>query len=704
MAAGDAPRRRRLTALPIVAIALAVMGLYAVGNSLDLVRLLELQSLTWRFQLRGPIEPGPDVVVVEIDNASVAALGQWPPSRDDLARAVRAAADDGARVIAFDLLLTGERPAVSPEVATVLWAARSALPEDAGRIIARIDRLLQTGGPDIGFVDALEQAGNVILPFAFVFDPAEANREGPTAAVEAAAYRLYRVASGERPDLLAQPAGLLAPPPRLAVAAPAMAHATIVLDPDGVLRHEYPVIGYHGRFYPSLPIEVLRQYWGLSRDQVAVRFGEGVRMGDHLIPTDRHMRLTVNHYGPRSRFESHSFQRLIDGDLPAGTFTDRIVLIGSTALGVGNSFASPFAQTLSGVEYHATVIDNILYDRALVLRPWTRAIDLALIVMSTVAGFFAGRLRGMLWPGLALGAVLAAISLGTLAAFSAWYLWLGYVFPVVAAVLGFGWATAERAIASQHQRLQAERQRENLARYLPPAMVEELASRDSPFAADRTQHAAVVFIDIIGFTAMSERLSPADAMALLREFHGLVERHVFAHDGMLDKFLGDGALAAFGVTGGEVGRARAALACARDLVAEVGEWSARRLAHGQPPVRIGVGVHYGLVLIGDIGGNRQVQFTVVGDTVNVASRLSHLTRTLSASVVASDAAVEAARAAGGQAETEGFAAMPEQAIRGRYRSMGVWAWSPPATVAASAHHDEPEEPERHLLARDLRGA
>jgi adenylate cyclase len=692
-------RRRRRRLLPVVAIALAVMGFYAVGGSLDLVRLLEWQSLTWRFRLRGPVEPGPEVVIVQIDNASVAALGQWPPSREDLARAVRAVADDGARVIAFDLLLAERQPVVSPEVAAALWAARGALPEDAGRIAERIDRILQAGGPDIAFADALDTVDNAILPFAFVFDRPETDREAVPPPLEQAAYRLHRTGPGERPDLLVRPTGVLAPPPLLAAAAPAMAHVTVVLDPDGVLRHEYPVVGYRGRFFPSLPIEALRHYRGLRRDQVAVLFGQGIRLGDRLIATDPHMRLVVNHYGPRSTFESHPFHRLIEGEVPAGTFTDRIVLIGSTALGVGNTFASPFAQTLSGTEYYATVIDNLLHDRALVRRPWTRAVDLGLIALAALAGAAAGRVRGLVWPGVALAAVLAGISIASLIAFSAWSVWLSYVFPIMAAGLAFAWYAVLRAVAAQSQRLSAERQRENLARYLPPTMVEELAASDSPFRADRTQHAAVLFVDIVGFTPLSERLSPAEAMALLRDFHALVERQVFAHDGMLDKFLGDGALAVFGVTGGEIGQARAALACARGIVGEVEEWSARRSAEGQPPIRVGIGVHYGLVLIGAIGGSRQFQFTVVGDTVNVASRLSQLTRSLEAAVIASDSAMEAARAAGGAADVEAFIALPEQAIRGRHRSVGVWAWSPGDARADDVGGD----PERHLPAPDLRG-
>ena len=481
-----------------------------------------------------------------------------------------------------------------------------------------------------------------------------------------------------------------------------MAHVTIVLDPDGVLRHEYPVIGYRGRFLPSLPIEALRLYWRLRRDEVVLLFGEGIRLGNRLIATDRHMRLTVNHYGPSSTFESHSFHRLIDGEVPAGTFSDRIVLIGSTALGVGNVFASPFAQTLSGTEYYATVLDNLLHDRALIRRPWTRAIDLAVIAFCSVAGFLASRPRGLIGPALALSLVLSGVSAGNLLAFSVWNLWLSYVLPILAVVLSFGWYATLRAVAGQRLRLSAERQRENLARYLPPAMVDELAASDSPFGADRTQHAAVLFADIIGFTPMSERLSPADAMALLREFHALVERQVFAHDGMLDKFLGDGALAVFGVTGGDVGQARAALACARGIVDDVRQWSADRAAGGNQPVRIGIGVHYGLVLIGAIGGDRQFQFTVVGDTVNVASRLAQLTRPLSAAIVASDPAVEAARAAGGAVEVDGFEALPEQAIRGRHRSLGVWSWSPPVAMAASITTDQSEDGARQLLARDLR--
>jgi adenylate cyclase len=186
---------------------------------------------------------------------------------------------------------------------------------------------------------------------------------------------------------------------------------------------------------------------------------------------------------------------------------------------------------------------------------------------------------------------------------------------------------------------------------------------------------------------MAETLPAAEALDLIRAFHGRVERAVLDQGGMVDKYIGDGALAAFGAIDPDPAAPAAALACARALADAMAHWSAERQAAGAPGLAIGLGIHTGTVLVGDVGGAQQPQFTVIGDTVNVASRLEGLTRTLGCIIVASDATIDAARAAGGADAVAGFERHGDQSLRGRVAPVGVWVLARPTAEAPSSDGD-----------------
>lgn len=189
----------------------------------------------------------------------------------------------------------------------------------------------------------------------------------------------------------------------------------------------------------------------------------------------------------------------------------------------------------------------------------------------------------------------------------------------------------------------SEKARANLARHFSPRVLDELSAREEPFGTVRRQSAAILFADIRGFTTRCETMAPEEAIAFLRDFHGRMEEVIFRHGGTLDKILGDGLLAVFGIPSQGPGDAGDALACARDMVDAVARWNEVRVPAGQFPVQIGVGLHYGPVMIGDVGSERLMTFTVVGDTVNVASRLQSLSKDLGTALVASEALVTAVR-------------------------------------------------------------
>ena len=224
------------------------------------------------------------------------------------------------------------------------------------------------------------------------------------------------------------------------------------------------------------------------------------------------------------------------------------------------------------------------------------------------------------------------------------------------------------------ERSQAERARGNLARYFSPKVVDTLAERDEPLGRVRRLPVGVLFADLVGFTTMAEAMTPEEVMALLRDFHGRMEDVVFRHNGCLEKFIGDAMLATFGVPETGPRDATDALACARGMLAALSEWNRERAASGRVQLRMGLGLHYGPVVAGDIGSRRSMAFATVGDTTNVASRLQALTRELGASIVASGALVAAIEREAADARLlESLVSRGPHALRGRDTPIELWA-------------------------------
>ena len=224
------------------------------------------------------------------------------------------------------------------------------------------------------------------------------------------------------------------------------------------------------------------------------------------------------------------------------------------------------------------------------------------------------------------------------------------------------------------ERAQAERARGNLARYFSPKVVDTLAERDEPLGRVRRQAVGVLFADLVGFTSMAEEMTPEEVMALLRDFHGRMEEEVFRHGGCLEKFIGDALLATFGVPDTGTRDATDALACARRMLAALTAWNLEREAAGRPPLQIGLGLHYGPVVAGDIGSRRSMAFATVGDTTNVTSRLQAHTRELRVSIVASGALVAAVEREGADlALLQGLTPRGPSVLRGRDTPIELWA-------------------------------
>ena len=625
-----------------LAACIAVSAAFSWFSQTAVFQGLEGTTLNWRFQARGVTAPSGTVAILGIDDRTLAKYGPWPLPRDTLARTVRRLKAAGASAIAFDLLF------VDP-------ARRSA----AG-----------PGGTET-LVEAIRDAGNVVVPFAFLFDPAAKGTFTDTEPIARAAYRVYRLPPGQRAALPIKPTGLLAPVGAL-LDVGHLAHVNAVLDPDGSLRFSDPVIAFDDAYFPGLPVEAARLHLKLGKSDVSAIFYDSIRIGPRQLPTDDRMRSPVNYYGPSGTIETRSLADFLEGHISDSVFAGRVVLIGATATGVGDRFPTPFSRALPAVEYFATVTDNLIAGTSLV-----RSADTAMLTL--IAIFVGGLLAASLWytrrPASAFAAAIGLFVVWAAVAywsFAAAGLWLNATFPAIAIALNVALVIGARTVQENRLRRAAESERTELARYVSPMVTAEVGRASASGDDGRRQPAAVMFVDLRDFASLSERLGDDAVLPLLRDFHRRVEQAVSSHRGTLDKFIGDGAMAIFGFPEPSLQDPADALASARHLIDKIERWNETLAARELESMAVGIGLHYGPVVLARVGGDQQAQMTASGDTVNVAARLEEMTKQHAAQVVASEALVTAVRNLARDDLLTGFERIPDQDIRGRREKMDLW--------------------------------
>jgi class 3 adenylate cyclase len=218
---------------------------------------------------------------------------------------------------------------------------------------------------------------------------------------------------------------------------------------------------------------------------------------------------------------------------------------------------------------------------------------------------------------------------------------------------------------SAHERLrETERERANLARFFSPQLIDQLVEIDKPLSVTRYQPAAVLFVDMVGFTAYCSRMTPDAVIAMLRDLLGLLGESIFAHNGTIDKFLGDGLMAVFGSPMPSPVDATNAARCALDMLPSIDRWNEQCHRSGDAAIRVAIGIHHGNVVQGDIGSDKQLELTVVGDAVNIASRVEAYCRSLDAAVLVTGAFVDSLHSEGSYKLADRFADQGNHTLRG----------------------------------------
>ncbi len=581
----------------------------------DLPLLEQLELKTYDMRLRALPRAAPQhVTIAAIDEKSLAKLGRWPWSRTTWAELVQRLDQLGARVIAFDLFF--------PE--------------------------RESAGADAQFARSIGQTRRVVLGTLFLLDREEVRDRGASN-VEAAMAALVPQAiadvrsPGGAEFQMREPYGVIGNIPELQKSALHTGHLNVLPDVDGVVRRVPLVLRHNGRYFPAFDAQAARMFdrsGELSLDIAAYGIA-GVNVGGRQIPLDENGHLLVRYLGREGTFERVSISDILERKADAALLRDRIVLIGNTAKGIGDVRVTPYGPAFPGVEVRANIIESLIEGKVLHRPEWMTWVDVAgMVVIGLLMVGLLPRL-GVSWAAILAAALLAAYLFFATMLFRTEGLWLNVVYPTMLIVLLFVSATLVYYFFAF-----SEKRYLKLAfqHYVPPAVVDGLVSgADKLRLGGEKRDLTVLFSDIRGFTTMSEAMAPEDLVKLMNEYFTVMTDKVFEHRGSLDKYIGDAIMAVYGAPVAETQHAALACRTALEMLTVLDELKARWQPLGLPPIDIGVGINTGPVIVGNMGSASRFNYTVVGDPVNVASRIESLNKTYGTNILVSEYTYEAVK-------------------------------------------------------------
>lgn len=601
--------------------------------------LLQEQVRLFTFDTYQRISPRPyapvPVRVVDIDDETLAREDlQWPWPRTKVAELVAALANAGAAVIAFDVTFS-EPDRTSPGNVLRIWSAVSDVEEIAPQLkdLPDHDELL---------ADLVGQAGNVVLGYALL-DTADATRPSLKAG--------FAHAGADPRRFLAPYRGAVVNLPNLEAAAAGHGFFSFRPHPLDLVTRAVPLVGrWQGELRPSLVSESLRVYQGAGSYIVrstgasdAMAFGGTdalleMRIGRFIVPTT-----------PAGEFRLHftrpvaeryvSAHKVLDGTVDPAALDGAIVLVGTSATGLRDIRPSPLNSAMPGVEAHATAIEQILLGHHLVRPDWTDGAEFVFLVVVGLSLVFLTATAGAIVAAVAAVFVLAGAGGGAMYLFAEHRVLIDPVGPSVAALAIYLTTTLIGYARSERQRRDI---RSAFRRYLTPALVERLAENPELLRlGGERREMTFLFCDIRGFTSIAEahQADPEGLVRLLNRFLTAMTDVIDGHRGTIDKYMGDAIMAFWNAPIDDPDHAVHACTAAIEMLRALEELNAtlarEAAAEGRKPtpIRIGIGINSGNCLVGNLGSQQHFDYSVIGDAVNLASRLEGQSKTYDVQVV-----------------------------------------------------------------------
>lgn len=606
-------------------VCIAAVVIAALVVTLSQIRALQfLEDGSYDARMRWTVQPksaDPDILIIDIDNASFDVLndklGRWPWTRQVWAELVRYVSQGKPRAISLDAIFAGTE---TPEV-------------------------------DAQFAEVMKGAGNVVIGYSFsptkmdVVDQAQKARKSSQLQTQSAKQRVL----GEVVDVNEN--ALNIPNETLESAAAGLGCVNAVPDSDGTIRRVPLQFLYGERTFSALSVRTFDIASGHSKGGFEWVGGKS-HIGSSYVVRDK-LRIPVDDQGRMLllwRGDSFAYPRIplwqvvcsiypdqCPADVkrfPPEFFHDKIVLLGASASGGSDSHTTPFAEAAPGIVVHAAAVDNLLHGEAMRPTPnWL--LVLAIVVMVIAGAVLAYRVASV---GTGSAVVLALLVLyGVVATliFGHWHLWMPAVAPSVGLILSY-FSSAGIRYATTGRELR--RTRGVLDRYIAPQLVNYvLDNLGSIKLAGDKRELTILVSDVRNFTTMTEKSEPMALISLLDDYLTAMTEIIFKYNGIVDKFIGDGILAYWGAFTPDSNHALDASKAALEMIERVSQLNVQFKAQGKDPIAIGIGVNTGTVIFGNVGKGKKIEFTVIGDAVNLTARLESLNKEYGTSIIISDA-------------------------------------------------------------------
>jgi adenylate cyclase len=622
------------------------------GFELPVVSRIEHSAQDYALtRVRGPREPSGRVVIVAIDEKSVEEEGLWPWSRAKMAQVVDQLARGGTAAVGFDVIWS-EQDELGRRMAKMAALVRDARERAADpAVAARLDEVWEAAGgaqpeavvdvdPTEQLADAIERARNVTVGFMFL-----GAEDAPGADHRARIAKLQfletgpvhvladggLVPAGEDVKVLGRFAGVVPPVEEILAVADSGGFFTVLPDPDGIIRRYRTVAGAGRAVFPSLGVALLARVAGKdgAPAQVLPVGADGapeslqqVRIGGaFVLDVDDLGRVPLNYYGTYRRFPSWSATDVLHGRIPPEEIRGKIAIVGTTAAGTWDQRVTPFDDIAPGVVTHATFVENVLRGELLEKSGVVFLLETVLMAAMTVglAWVFATVSSFAALPTLFVAA--GAWSAVAVLALRRANMVLALGVPLSQMLTMFLVATSYRFFSEEREKRRA---RETFSRFLAPAIVDDVLAKGGAVQLGGDKRVlTVLFSDIRGFTSISEKLDPKLLLELLNEYlTPMTDIVVSDHQGTLDKYIGDAIMAFWGAPKAQPDHALRACRAAVGMLERLARLREGWRERGLPDIDIGIGINTGPMSVGFVGSqDRFYNYTVLGDAVNLASRL-----------------------------------------------------------------------------------
>ncbi len=561
-------------------------------------------------------------VIVDIDEASLAAFGQWPWPRTLLADLVTKLTKLGSAAIAFDIIFA-EPDRMSPAVAAQSF--RNLDPQTR-------EQLQKLPSNDDVFADAIRRSRVILGESGHHLALPQSGPKPPSTG-------FAMMGPDPSPYLMTFP-GLIGNIPALEKAASGRGMLTIRAEPDGIVRRVPMVMKAHGTMIPALTLEMLRvvTHSGAIRIKSDAAGIHSVAVPGLDMPTDRNGQLYIHfaHYDPARYI---SAKDVLEDRVPAERINRKLVLIGTSAVGLRDIKTTPIDPAMSGVEVHAQVLESVLSNSVLVYPDYAIGAELAVVVIFGLAIIALGPILGAAMMLVLGGAVAAVVAAGSWYFFTVHRMLIDATYPLLATFLVY---LTLIFINYFREQIQRRRIRTAFGQYLAPSLVEQLAhSHETLVLGGEERDMTIMFSDVRGFTTISEiyKDDPQGLTSLINHFLTPMTNAIIDHNGTIDKYIGDAIMAFWNAPLHDPGHELNACEAALEMLHRVETLNRRREQQAQEtgqrfiPIKIGVGINTGKCVVGNMGSDLRFNYSVLGDAVNLASRLEGQTKSYGVSVV-----------------------------------------------------------------------